>query len=494
MTLLVTSKIFNSRSVSSFFSYIVCIGLVGISASTYAEDEEYKGEWSSLIGFELTGYPEESDNSDLTSNVSTFMSAEYYYEWNDGFDSFTFSPRLRLDQNDTNRNTFDISELSWIHVEDSWELRTGVRQIAWGLALAQSPNDIINQTNLAEGFSSNNSKLGQPMINLSLVRDWGILDFYVLAGFREQIFFGTEARPGLPIGIDEDATTFPFEDRFFQGVDYAVRWQHSWESVEWAVSYFDGTSRSPSLNFNFDLSSPGIAAAYYPVRQVGLEFLYILDGWIFTLEGAVVDGQFQRDIEVDTYISSVAGIESSFGGLFGTNIDLILNASFYYDQRQNDIGTFLEHDLIVSFIFPFNDEYDSRVILAVISDVTDDENIISLIAERRLTDSWKVGITAVYFDVEQLDVPQDIRDAQTAEFIEELISDFDFFGESDLRRIIDSFGSILAENNFVIQSDPVQNAVNSIAELQEFAFQQPSNKLGLLESESSITIQFTHFF
>ena len=332
------------------------------------------------------------------------------------------------------------------------------------------------------------------MVNLSLVRDWGILDFYIMAGFREQVLPGTEGRPGLPIGVDDDATTFPFEDRLYQGMDYAVRWQHSWESIEWALSFFDGASRDPNMNFNFDLSDPRIIASYYPIQQLGVEFLYILNGWIFTFESALVDGQYQRDIEVDTYMSSVVGLETTFGGLLGSNIDLILNANFFYDERQNDIATFFEHDLMLAFIFPFNDEYDSRINVIAITDVSDDEGIFALQAERRLTDSWKVVVSAVYFNAKSEDVPQDIRDAQTQELVNELIGNFQIFGDSELRQIIDSFGTILLENGFRFNSDGVQNALDNIAELQDFAFEQPDNKLGLLESESSITIQFTHYF
>lgn len=493
--LLAAKKFTQALSFSSHCCFVLCLTLLSAPAFSYSDEEdEYKGEWSSLIGFELTAYPEESDNSDVSNNVSTFMSAEYYYEWNEGYDSFTFAPRLRLDQHDSNRNQLDISELAWIHVEDTWEIRTGVRQVAWGVTLAQSPLDIINQTSLAEGFLSTGSKLGQPMVNLSLVRDWGILDFYIMAGFREQVLPGTEGRPGLPIGVDDDATTFPFEDRLYQGMDYAVRWQHSWESIEWALSFFDGASRDPNMNFNFDLSDPRIIASYYPIQQLGVEFLYILNGWIFTFESALVDGQYQRDIEVDTYISSVVGLETTFGGLLGSNIDLILNANFFYDERQNDIATFFEHDLMLAFIFPFNDEYDSRINVVAITDVSDDEGIFALQAERRLTDSWKVVVSAVYFNAKSEDVPQDIRDAQTQELVNELIGNFQIFGDSELRQIIDSFGTILLENGFRFNSDGVQSALDNIAELQDFAFEQPDNKLGLLESESSITIQFTHYF
>ena len=458
------------------------------------DDSEYRGEWTSEIGFEATGYPEESDNSDVRSNLSTFMSAEYYYEWNDGWDSFVFSPRLRLDQNDEKRNIFDISELSWIHVEDTWEIRTGIRQVSWGVALAQPPVDVINQTSFVEGFMATNSKLGQPMVNLSLVRDWGILDFYIMAGFREQVFPGESGRPGFPIEFDDDETTFPFEDRTYQGMDFAVRWQHSWDAFEWALSYFDGTSRDPSVNFNFDLAEPGVVASYYPIRQLGLELIYIYNGWQFKFENATTDGQYQQDDPVGTYTSSVIGLETTFGALFGSNIDVIVNVEYLLDDRKDDIVTFFEHDVMLGLIFPFNDAYDTRVALLSIWDPKYDEGMFALQGERRIAESWKLGFVAVYFAAEAEEVSQDVRDAQTEELVNELISEFELFGESELEKIIESFGSILQENSFRFNSPGVQNALNNIGELQDFAFQQPDNKLGILETESSFTIQLIHYF
>jgi hypothetical protein len=44
-------------------------------------------------------------------------------------------------------------------------------------------------------------KLGQPMVQLTLTRDWGTVDFFLMSGSRERTFAGSDGRlrPPLPI-------------------------------------------------------------------------------------------------------------------------------------------------------------------------------------------------------------------------------------------------------------------------------------------------------
>ncbi len=67
---------------------------------------------------------------------------------------------------------WDIRELSWIHVGNGWESRVGIRKVFWGVTEGRHLVDIINQTDQVDQVDGE-EKLGQPMINLSTVRDWG---------------------------------------------------------------------------------------------------------------------------------------------------------------------------------------------------------------------------------------------------------------------------------------------------------------------------------
>ena len=152
-------------------------------------------------------------------------------------------PFARWDEQDSERSHVDIRELTWIHVSDSWELRSGIRKVFWGVTESQHLVDIINQTDNLEN-PDGEEKLGQPMINLSFWRDWGVLDLYVLFGFRERRFPGVSGRPRLPFLIDEDAAIFESSAEQWH-TDFAIRWVQSIGELELGLSHFSGTSRDP---------------------------------------------------------------------------------------------------------------------------------------------------------------------------------------------------------------------------------------------------------
>ncbi len=127
--------------------------------------------------------PEQKRNSG-----SLAVQPEYYHEWENG-SSFTFVPFARIDSADSERTHFDIRELNYLWLTDSWELRAGIGKVFWGTTEFVHLVDIINQTDGVESVDGE-EKLGQPMIQLSIVRDWGALELFVLPYFRERTYPG----------------------------------------------------------------------------------------------------------------------------------------------------------------------------------------------------------------------------------------------------------------------------------------------------------------
>ncbi|MBV1869544.1 MAG: hypothetical protein KUG76_01450 [Gammaproteobacteria bacterium] len=449
-----------------------------------------EGEWSSEVGLEGTIFAEESESSDVRSNFSVFMSTEYYVDWNDGADSFVFSPRLRLDQHDSERNTIDFTEFAWVHVEDTWEIRTGIREEAWGVSLMGGVVDVINQTNIVEDFFG--AKLGQPMINLSLVQDWGIVDLFVLTGFRKASLPGEDSRPGLPFALDTSESDIPIQDGEIIGLDYAVRWQHSWESFEWALSYFYGTSREADVDFNYDVANPGIVSTYYNVNQIGAELLYIWNGYGIKYESRTVLGSKNRGAELGTYTAALVGFEYTWGSVFGSNFDIMWDVSYMHDDRKLSFSALMEKDVFALGILNFNDEFDSRIGLGSIWDVKDDEGIFLITAERRIAESWKASVFAVYFYTEQNEVPPEVVEQQSAAELANLLEGFEIFGESQLEKIIDSFGALVVEHG--IYSNEVSSAIVNLQTIVDSVSFQEDNKLAIMEDESFVRVLLTHYF
>ena len=162
------------------------------------------GEWSGYIAGEFLGFVEHpAFPSQHRSYFSISAEPEYIHEWNDRDDLFTFKPYALLDQYDSRRSHADIRELSWVHAARDWELLTGISKVYWGVMEAAHLVDIINQTDQVVNIDGED-KLGQPMLNLSLIRDWGVVDLFLLPGFRERTFPSKDGRPRFAIPIDND--------------------------------------------------------------------------------------------------------------------------------------------------------------------------------------------------------------------------------------------------------------------------------------------------
>ena len=103
--------------------------------------------------------------------------------------------------------------------------------------------NIINQTDGVEDIDDED-KLGQPMVNVNLIRDWGTVGVFILPGFRERTFPNVDARLSGSLRIDDGNSTFDSgaEERH---VDFAGRWSATYGNWDIGVSEFVGTPVSP---------------------------------------------------------------------------------------------------------------------------------------------------------------------------------------------------------------------------------------------------------
>ena len=200
---------------------LLSIGGFGLGA--WASEFEYSGK----IGADGRYFFDDGKftNQLASSQFSLFVEPELFWSWNGGNDSLTFKPYYRADNRDSERSHGDIRELSYVHAGDDWELRTGVRREFWGVTEFQHVVDVINQTDSVEDVDGED-KLGQLMVNLSLVKDWGIVDLFLLPGFRERTFAGQEGRLRGPLEVDSDNIGYE-SSKGKQHIDLAIRWAHT---------------------------------------------------------------------------------------------------------------------------------------------------------------------------------------------------------------------------------------------------------------------------
>ena len=205
-------------------------------------------ETSGYVGFEWREHFQDSqwDNNQASQadrQLGLTAEPEIALDFNDGEHTVVFKPYYRFDNEDEERTHGDIRELSWLTYGDDWEIKAGISKVYWGVTESQHLVDIVNQTDFVEA-PDGEDKLGQPMVKLSLIRDWGVVDAFVLPTFRERTFPGEEGRlrPGAIVKVS-DAQYQASEEQ--EHVDYALRWSHTIEDYDVGLSWFQGTSRDP---------------------------------------------------------------------------------------------------------------------------------------------------------------------------------------------------------------------------------------------------------
>jgi len=363
------------------------------------------GEWSGYVAGEFLGFIEDPQfSSQYSTYASIAAEPEYLQEWNQGADIFTFTPYVMVDNHDYRRTHADIRELSWIHAADSWELTTGISKVFWGVTEAVHLVDVINQTDLVVN-EDGEDKLGQPMVNLSLIRDWGVVDMFVLPGFRERTFPSKKGRPrfGIPIDTDKAFYESGAEDLH---TDLAVRWSHYFGAVDIGIAHFHGTTREPRFIIQPTAVNPvtleisKINPLYEIVDQTSIDLQAIYGSWLWKLEAISRSGQGDR-------VNSVAGgYEYTFVGINDTRMDIGVITEYLYDSRGDSISQSkaltgepfftspFQNDLVLGARLTLNDAQSSELLASVTIDLDGGGQGYNIEANRRFGNNWKLSLEA----------------------------------------------------------------------------------------------------
>lgn len=345
------------------------------------------GEWSGYVALENRYFPNDALSSEQHDNyLSIAAEPEYYRDWDDGRQSFTFVPFVRIDQYDDERTHADIRELEWIKAAEKHEWRIGVRKVFWGVTEFQHLVDIINQTDLVENIDGED-KLGQPMINFALIRDWGTLDLFALVGFRERTFPGEEGRFRTTPPIDPDQSNFESSAET-DHIDFAIRWSHTLGDWDMGVYYFSGTSRDPRFTIGIDDGAIALVPFYDQIDQTGVDVQATKGNWLWKLEAIYRSGQG------DSFAAATGGFEYTFVGVAESGIDLGVVSEYLFDDRDEDALTPFEDDLALGLRLTFNDAQSTELLFGVITDLDDDARVWRLEASRRLRESYKLSVEA----------------------------------------------------------------------------------------------------
>jgi hypothetical protein len=229
------------------------------------------------------------------------------------------------------------------------------------------------------------------MMNLSLVRDWGIVDFFVMPYFRERTFPGKNGRLRYQIPVDDDDVIYDSGSKQHH-VDWAVRWAHNLGPVEFGLYQFSGTSRAPQLLHGVRANGELVLRPYYAqIDQTGLDAQAILGDWALKLEALSRGGEGKR------YAAATGGFERTLVGAFGGRTDLGLVLEYIWDQRDDEADTVYDHDVAFATRWRLNDVADTQALVGLMWDVRTSEYIVKLEASRRLGDDWSLALDGRVF-------------------------------------------------------------------------------------------------
>lgn len=308
---------------------------------------------------------------------------EFYWQTSDNSD-FTFVPFYRVDSLDNERTHGDIREALFLTYWDDYELRIGVGKVFWGVTESAHLVDIVNQTDAIESIDGED-KLGQPMVHLTAIKEWGTLNAMVLPYFRERTFSGIDGRIRPTVPVSHSAIYESSREE--QHVDYAFRYSKMLGDWDIGLSYFQGTNRDPY----YQLQRGELSPYYAQAKQVGVDIQGIVGDWLWKLESIYRDS-------LDNHTGLVSGFEYTIVGPYDTVWDIGLIAEYLYDSRGNNAQSIGQNDLFVGTRIALNDEDSTEVLIGMTQDL-DNSDVYNakLEASSRLTNHLKWNVDAWLF-------------------------------------------------------------------------------------------------
>ncbi len=347
----------------------------------------------------------------------------------------------------TGNEVFDIQKAYISAGTDIVSVLFGSDVVFWGTAESFNPTNIINQDDRFARVEETR-KLGQPMINLNVETGaLGTLSFYGLLGFREVDFGDGSTRPRFSTVPDDSRTIFQSSHR---DVDFAFRNTNTLNfangSLDYALSYFQGTSRAPvilpgcanlaapttaatcnAVNADIRASYEGLTPAgtagatlpalvaaastpatqafllggssvgsvpyYQNIQQVGMEMAYAAGDWIWKFEGT------RRFTSNEDYFSGVFGFEYRFVNPMGSTGDLTISTEYTFDDRSVlQPATVFDDDIFASVRYDFNNRLSTSVALSGLYDLDTKGKVFNFDVTSRITDSTRIGFSATHID------------------------------------------------------------------------------------------------
>ena len=327
------------------------------------------------------------------NNYSIALESELYAEWDKG-DSFVFTPFILLDSYDDNRSHLDIREALYSWYGDDWESSVGIGQVFWGVTESKNLVDIINQFD-AVYDPLFKTKLGQPLTNLTLIRDSGYYELFILPYFRERTSPGKKGRLRGDPEFSKGGTKFEGGSQWTP--ELAVRWSNSFNDYDLSMHSFFGYSRAPSIDVMIVDGQLKYEPNYQRVRQIGGTVQKTSEATLYKMEWLAKDGQKDTNFRRGGYFWTVFGFEHTLYKAIDEGGDLGFLMEYNFDSRRSRSNDSLQDDIFIAARITLNDPDDTQMLFGSILDLDGDGQMYQVDFGKRLNDSLTFGVKgAVY--------------------------------------------------------------------------------------------------
>lgn len=368
---------------------MIRVFLTSVSALTLTT-AAHAGDWDvgASLGTEARWFTQDAAYPGQSDDVQTSLILEGDFRWRseDRRHQWVFVPWARLDSVDDERSHFDVREAYYRYSGDTVTLEAGAIKVFWGVTESRHLVDIINQTDAVED-SDGEDKLGQQALRVSWQRDWGLLEAYLLPGFRERTFAGVDGRLRGPLPVDADSALYEHDDED-EHVDFAARWSHFIGDWDIGIAAFHGTSREPTLRLAPEADR--FLPHYSVISQVSADVQLTRGAWLWKFEGLVQDGHG------DTFGALVAGVEYTFYGVTRSGADFGILAEYLQDGRSDDFTiapqTAFQNDLFLGGRLAMNDFADTSLLGGAVVDLENGSTALLMEAERRIGSNYFVEL------------------------------------------------------------------------------------------------------
>jgi hypothetical protein len=267
----------------------------------------------------------------------------------------TFNPYVRYDAVDGQRSVFDLHELKVSAGGQRWHVKAGYDVEFWGVMEIVNPVNVLNQTDVTEGFLTKR-KLGQLMVDYTLLGNFGTIDFYALGGFQPMRFPTATARLSPAVPIHQDDVIYG-SGRGRSQLEGAVRYFRNVRNVYFGVSQFYGYARDPEMLVAFDSQGlPFVAARYDLEHQTGVEVQVTFGNVILKSEDV-----FRADAHGRRSHALSAGSEYDLGSVLQSGRTISLFAEYYFDSRSQSLVIPFRNDVFAGTRVSLNDRRSSEV-------------------------------------------------------------------------------------------------------------------------------------